>query len=680
MKLSAISIGLKITAIFLLLVSCQKEKHLEKPFAEAETTEAVVMQSGGVIFKGKILSRGNSEITQHGFIWSTSQNPGYNEIVSQDAEFAMLGPAGSETDISFHATATIANDVVYNVRLFLITEDVISLGNLISFTGRGSLPPEIISVEPSSAATGDTVTVTGKNFAFRNYSNSVYLDNHSCDIVSADAEHILFKVPAIGDGIFKLSLAVGGIQALNKPDFEITKPVCTGFEPVTGTFGDVITLYGENLSLADGSFVQVYFNSEEATIIEKTRTYYKVIVPDRLNSNPVSIRIQSGKPYYFSQEFELKQPVISGITPSEVTTAGVIFITGQNFNPLPSYNILTIGGFPSEVISSTSDEITARVPRSLGAGTYNIYISTIAGHVIESQVTFKVKSPWKKLADFPGGPRTAIACFALSGKGYAGTGLRPDGMEASDFWEYDPSTDQWKRIADFPTPIRYATGFEAGGMGFMANGKTSGTSRFELRRYNPVTDTWEMRAPRPGSGSSMDAPGFVINGKAYLPASYEMYEYTPSTDTWQQKSFLPALGYFGSGAAFTINGKGYYGVGYIFEYNRNTGAFFEYDPVTDTWTEKASFPGILRNSGTSFSLPNGKGYVGLGYSIEENRYLNDMWEYDPVTDKWTQVADFPGGARICGEPFVIGPAAYVVTGFDLTFYSDLWVFDPDSSK
>jgi N-acetylneuraminic acid mutarotase len=679
MRLFANQIWLISIAVLLVSDSCQNEIHHEKPFAEAETTEATVMQSGGVVFKGKILSRGNSEITQHGFIWSTSQNPGYNDIVFQNAEFVILGPAGSDTDISFHATAAIANDVVYNVRLFLITDDLISLGNIISFTGKGSLPPEITSVDPPSAGAGDTVTITGKNFAFRKYSNSVWLNNQSCEIANSDAEHIMFKVPALGDGVFKLGLEVGGIQALNQPDFEITKPVCTRFEPVTGTFGDVITLFGENLSLADGNFVQVYFNSDQATIIEMTRTYYKVIVPNRLYSNPVRIRIQSGKPYYFSQEFELKQPVIDDITPREAKTGSTVVISGQNFNPEPSLNILTIGGFSSEVISSTSTEITARVPGSLSAGTYDVTVSTL-GHAVESPVTLKVNSPWRRLSDFPGGPRTAIACFALSGKGYAGTGLRPDGVEASDFWEYDPSNDQWKRIADFPTPIRYATGFEADGMAFMANGKTNGIYRMELTRYDPGTDTWEVKAPRPGEGSSMDAPGFVISGKAYLPASYEMYEYTPSTDTWQQKSFLPALGYFGSGAAFTINGKGYYGIGYIFDIDSNTGAFYEYDPVTDTWSAKASFPGILRNSVTSFSLPNGKGYLGLGYSAQLNKYLKDMWEYDPVADKWTQVTDFPGAARICGEPFVIGSAAYITTGFDLTFHSDLWMFDPDSFK
>ena len=39
-----------------------------------------------------------------------------------------------------------------------------------------------------------------------------------------------------------------------------------------------------------------------------------------------------------------------------------------------------------------------------------------------------------------------------------------------------------------------------------------------------------------------------------------------------------------------------------------------------------------------------KGYIGTGYDWQFRLY-NDFWEYDPATNAWTQKADFGGTAR-----------------------------------
>ena len=54
------------------------------------------------------------------------------------------------------------------------------------------------------------------------------------------------------------------------------------------------------------------------------------------------------------------------------------------------------------------------------------------------------------------------------------------------------------------------------------------------------------------------------------------------------------------------------------------------------WTQKASFPtsGIIYTF--SFSIGN-KGYAGCGMDNMGN-YQNAFWEYDPVSDAWTQKA------------------------------------------
>ena len=126
------------------------------------------------------------------------------------------------------------------------------------------------------------------------------------------------------------------------------------------------------------------------------------------------------------------------------------------------------------------------------------------------------------------------------------------------------------------------------------------------RKYNRLEDG-ELE-------SAEISPGFEINGKLYIPAAKAMYEYNPATDRWTQKSYPSELGYFGGGAAFSINGKGYLGVGWVHDIGADVGDFFEYDPVADTWTEKASFPGPLRDAATSFSLPNGKAMSVWGWA------------------------------------------------------------------
>ena len=45
---------------------------------------------------------------------------------------------------------------------------------------------------------------------------------------------------------------------------------------------------------------------------------------------------------------------------------------------------------------------------------------------------------------------------------------------------------------------------------------------------------------------------------------------------------------------------------------------------------------------------------------------NDFWEYDPSTNTWTQKADFGGTARNWAVGFSIGNKGYIGTGYDLS--------------
>lgn len=195
---------------------------------------------------------------------------------------------------------------------------------------------------------------------------------------------------------------------------------------------------------------------------------------------------------------------------------------------------------------------------------------------------------------------------------------------------------------------------------------------------------WESRAPMPGArwGSGT----FVTNGLAFVVGGRsngidypQMWAYNPITDTWSQKASFPGIARK-QATAFAINGKGYYGLG-----NTGTSTFFddfwEYDPVDDSWTQKADFPAGARYNTWQFVL-NGIAYVGGGNSAgASGPFHADAFSYNPVTDTWNTSPPIPGQGRHGTMGFSMNGKGYVVCGREssLAFLQDLWSFNPVTS-
>ena len=73
--------------------------------------------------------------------------------------------------------------------------------------------------------------------------------------------------------------------------------------------------------------------------------------------------------------------------------------------------------------------------------------------------------------------------------------------------------------------------------------------------------------------------------------------------------------------SFIIDNKAY-----VFNYE-----LWQYDPVTENWKQMADFPGQSRWGPVGFAI-NNKGYVGTGYYNDGGGdiYLDDFWEYLPA--------------------------------------------------
>lgn len=115
---------------------------------------------------------------------------------------------------------------------------------------------------------------------------------------------------------------------------------------------------------------------------------------------------------------------------------------------------------------------------------------------------------------------------------------------------------------------------------------------------------------------------------------------------------------------------------------------WEYDPVSDKWTRKADYPGQAAEYVRGFTIGN-KAYMGTGFGkrlatpgndVAQN---NDFWEYDPALDKWTRKADFAGVARENVIAFEANGAGYMGLGTDDSYnqnYKDFYKYDAAADK
>lgn len=216
---------------------------------------------------------------------------------------------------------------------------------------------------------------------------------------------------------------------------------------------------------------------------------------------------------------------------------------------------------------------------------------------------------WIQKTDCPGNGRFWATSFVCEGKIYTGTGklefsnLTP----TSDMWQYDPLSDTWAQVANYPG------GDRAGATSFSYNNR-----------------------------------GFMAFGSPFIQFTNDVYEYMPETNTWQQKTSSPASFAFSHG--FVINDHFYIGP------ENGTNKTYAYDIINDSWSEVAEFPGDDRRAQVAFAA-NGKGYIGMGIDVFSG-VESDFYRYDPVSDSWEEIASIsPASDQSVG--FSIDDVGYV---------------------
>ena len=129
---------------------------------------------------------------------------------------------------------------------------------------------------------------------------------------------------------------------------------------------------------------------------------------------------------------------------------------------------------------------------------------------------------------------------------------------------------------------------------------------------------------------------------------------------------------------FSIDGHGYVEGGFRVNQNNQYKFFdnlYEYDPASDTWIEKASFPGG-KEAGEACFVINDKAYIGLGQF--KSNYNKMFYAYDPSSDTWSSpLPEFPADGRELSYSFSLNNIGYVMLGYNsnkASYYDDVWQF------
>lgn len=290
---------------------------------------------------------------------------------------------------------------------------------------------------------------------------------------------------------------------------------------------------------------------------------------------------------------------------------------------------------------------------------------------------------WEQKTDFAGIARHRTVMIGVGNRVYTGLGHYNGGgtnILFNDWWAYDPSTGSWTQKADYAGGNCYhATGFAMNNIAFVGTGRTSPTGNTLVQdffKYDPVTNIWTQISDFPGIGRR-GAVSFVVGDYAYVGTgetnsgrSSAFYRFSPASGTWSPISSMMTSRT--SAVAFGIDSYGYVGTG-----NTSSGStndFQRYNPTTDSWEMMSNVGPISRQEACGFAI-GGKGYIGTGDDFSSGNNFKDMWEFDPTLGTWVQIGDFAGTARRYLSGTTVGGNAYVGLGTNGTNLKDFWRFD-----
>jgi len=240
---------------------------------------------------------------------------------------------------------------------------------------------------------------------------------------------------------------------------------------------------------------------------------------------------------------------------------------------------------------------------------------------------------------------------------FGGYGDGPEDPKNKNY-VYDPAADSWVEKAPMLTPRWGMVAVEFNGLIYVFGGSNDASSGDIVKNevYNPVSNTWTTKNNIPLGLGHQGVMGVKVGTKIHLFYDIYHYEYDPLTDDYTEKSPVPQGRNWSTCAL--VGSKIYLIGGNYFNLATNNNQV--YDIATDSWDlEKAPLPVSLWGVTRENPVIDGKIYVTHG--LDTYNFQTTTYRYDPATDTWESKgrAVHPRDGTACG---VINNKLYVIGG------------------
>lgn len=240
--------------------------------------------------------------------------------------------------------------------------------------------PQITAISPETVLPGQTITISGSNFATR-YDNTsgramIKLGTNTYQDASySSSTSFSWQVPTnTADGEYTLYYKVGPHEIQAPKKLKVTGLSASSFSPTAGAPGREVNITG---NFIQGSNYYVAFGTTNVYGTATSSTNLRVVVPTGINAGKVKITVDpNGRRVVMPGEFEILGPTFNSFSPTSGVAGTQITIKGSGFYPGIYGASVAFGTVNVTPISVTENTIVVAVPSNVTPGAMKLSVIT----------------------------------------------------------------------------------------------------------------------------------------------------------------------------------------------------------------------------------------------------------------------------------------------------------------